>query len=91
MKPVLKISSFILLITVLVLLSCQKEMPCEGCAEKNKPPIAVAGPESSLFPVCLFRKIRLQILVFGAGRNKHLNDPDLNNFTLYRSDYRFAF
>jgi hypothetical protein len=48
MRSVQKISSFILLITVLVLLSCQKEMPCEGCAEKNKPPIAVAGPDQAI-------------------------------------------
>src|SRR6187399_2687507 len=44
MKPVLKVSSFILLIAVLIHISCKKEYSCEGCATKNnKPPIAVAG------------------------------------------------
>src|SRR6187455_2901424 len=46
MKPVLKISSFILLVAVAIHISCKKETPCEGCATKsNKPPIAVAGPD----------------------------------------------
>ena len=46
MKPLLKVSSFILLIAVLIHISCKKEFSCEGCATKNnKPPIAVAGPD----------------------------------------------
>src|SRR6187401_2573700 len=43
MKPVLKISSFILLVAVAIHISCKKETSCEDCAEKNKPPIAKAG------------------------------------------------
>ena len=46
MKPVLKVSPFILLIAILIHISCRKETSCEGCATKNnKPPIAVAGPD----------------------------------------------
>lgn len=45
MKSAIKISSFILLIVVLIHVSCKKEIPCGGCAEKNRPPIAVAGPD----------------------------------------------
>src|SRR6185503_7523406 len=46
MKPVLKISSFILLIAVLAHISCKKVTSSEDCATKsNKPPIAVAGPD----------------------------------------------
>ena len=26
-------------------LSCKREISCEGCADKNKPPIAFAGPD----------------------------------------------
>ena len=46
MKPLLKVSSFILLVAVAIHISCKKETPCEGCATKsNKPPIAAAGPD----------------------------------------------
>ena len=45
MRPVLKIVSFILFVAVFVHLSCKKEYSCEGCADKNKPPIAIAGPD----------------------------------------------
>ena len=30
---------------VIIYTSCKKEYSCEGCAEKNKPPIAIAGPD----------------------------------------------
>ena len=45
MKPALKFIAFTLLAGALVYVSCKKEYSCEGCAEKNKPPIAVAGPD----------------------------------------------
>ena len=43
MKLILKFTTVILLIGVLFHISCQKDHSCEGCAEKNKPPIANAG------------------------------------------------
>jgi len=48
MKPLLRVSSFILLVAVAIHISCKKETSCEGCAEKNKPPIAVAGPDQAI-------------------------------------------
>jgi hypothetical protein len=45
MRSTLKFSVYFLLIGILFCLSCKKEMSCEGCAEKNKLPIAVAGPD----------------------------------------------
>ena len=45
MKPVLKLAAYVLLAGVLVHLSCKKEYSCESCSEKNKPPIANAGPD----------------------------------------------
>ena len=45
MRSTLKFSISFLMIGILFCLSCQKEQPCEGCTEKNKPPIAVAGPD----------------------------------------------
>jgi hypothetical protein len=33
------------LTTTLVFMSCKRELSCEGCAEKNKLPIALAGPD----------------------------------------------
>jgi hypothetical protein len=45
MKSLLKIASFVLQIAVLAHFSCKKEYSCESCSEKNKPPIAVAGPD----------------------------------------------
>jgi K319L-like, PKD domain/Kelch motif len=35
----------VLLTLSLFIFSCKKEMPCEGCAEKNKQPMAVAGQD----------------------------------------------
>jgi len=48
MKPILKITSFILLMVVLVHVSCKKEYSYESCIEKNKPPIALAGPDQAI-------------------------------------------
>src|SRR4030095_7831402 len=45
MKPALKFLAFALLAGAFVYVSCKKEYSCEGCGEKNKPPIAVAGPD----------------------------------------------
>jgi len=45
MRPLLKFAACILLAWILIFLSCKKEYSCEGCAEKNKPPVAVAGPD----------------------------------------------
>jgi hypothetical protein len=44
-KPVLKIVFYILLLGVLIHVSCKRELFCEECKEKNKPPIAIAGPD----------------------------------------------
>jgi hypothetical protein len=49
MKPLLRVSSFILLVAVAIHISCKKETSCEGCATKsNKQPIAVAGPDQAI-------------------------------------------
>src|SRR6266542_2159291 len=45
MKPILKFDAFVCLLWVLFFLSCKKERSCEGCTEKNKPPIAFAGSD----------------------------------------------
>jgi len=44
MKSIIKFSTS-LLIGILIFISCKKERACENCADKNKPPIAVAGPD----------------------------------------------
>lgn len=43
----MKAFSFIIFYTACLLsfISCKKETSCENCKEKNKPPIAVAGPD----------------------------------------------
>lgn len=48
--PILKFTAFILLIGVLLLISCQKEISCENClgnppGSTNKSPIAKAGTD----------------------------------------------
>jgi hypothetical protein len=43
MKSIIKLSACTLLIGILIFISCKKEHSCEGCAEKNKPPISNAG------------------------------------------------
>ena len=45
MWATLKIGSLILLTGIILIVSCKKEYSCEGCADKNKPPIAIAGPD----------------------------------------------
>src|SRR6187402_3347852 len=35
----------LLLTGIIFIISCKREYSCEGCADKNKPPIAVAGPD----------------------------------------------
>ena len=46
MKPVLRISVFLLSIGLLFYSSCTKEYSCEGCRETNKPPTANAGVDT---------------------------------------------
>ena len=43
MNTVLKIAAYIFLPCAVVFSSCKKETSCEGCACKNKPPIAKAS------------------------------------------------
>ncbi|MGN6402482.1 MAG: PKD domain-containing protein [Flavisolibacter sp.] len=38
----------VIISTAAVLFSCKKELSCEGCANKNKPPIANAGKDSAI-------------------------------------------
>ena len=45
MKPTLKFFVLTLMAGSTIYASCRKETSCEGCDEKNKPPIAVAGPD----------------------------------------------
>jgi hypothetical protein len=45
MKPIIKFAISILLTAALFHIACKKETSCEGCAEKNKPPIANVGPD----------------------------------------------
>jgi len=47
MKPILRLSVFLLCIGTVFYLSCKKEYSCEVCSDNknNTPPIAVAGPD----------------------------------------------
>src|SRR6188768_4001017 len=45
MKKICFLILFSLLIGTIIFYSCKKEYSCEGCNEKNKPPIAVAGAD----------------------------------------------
>ncbi len=45
MRLLLHIVAIILTIWIFLFISCKKEYSCEGCADKNKPPIAVAGSD----------------------------------------------
>ncbi len=45
MKPILNFFTLVLIIGIIILVSCKKEHSCEDCADKNKPPIAIAGPD----------------------------------------------
>jgi len=45
MRLVFHIVVIILTIWIFLFISCKKEYSCEGCAEKNKPPIADAGSD----------------------------------------------
>ncbi len=38
----------ITIVVIIILVSCKKEFSCEGCADKNKPPIANAGVDQTL-------------------------------------------
>ena len=45
MRLLLHIVAIIFTIWIFLFISCKKEYSCEGCADKNKPPIAVAGSD----------------------------------------------
>ena len=42
---ILKFTTFVLLTGALFFISCKKEISCESCNDKNKPPISIAGPD----------------------------------------------
>jgi len=48
MKPILKFTACIFLLCGIFLISCKKERSCEGCREKNQPPIARAGNDTAI-------------------------------------------
>jgi hypothetical protein len=48
MKPIIKFVAFILLIGIVIFISCKKEHSCESCRQKNQPPIARAGNDTTL-------------------------------------------
>src|SRR5437764_79445 len=48
MKKVLLSVLIVSFIEMIVLLSCKKQPPCEGCNSSNKPPIAAAGPDITI-------------------------------------------
>jgi hypothetical protein len=39
---------FLLLVPVFIFPSCKRELSCEGCAANNKPPVAMAGPDTPI-------------------------------------------
>ena len=45
MKKILQHSIFFIFAGCMIISACKKEYSCEGCSEKNKPPISVAGPD----------------------------------------------
>ena len=45
MKYIIRYVIISVLIIDVFLISCKKEKSCEGCIDKNKPPIAIAGPD----------------------------------------------
>jgi hypothetical protein len=45
MKPILNFIALVLITGIIIFVSCKKEKSCEGCADKNKPPISIAGPD----------------------------------------------
>jgi hypothetical protein len=45
MKSIIAISNCIFLAGIMIFSSCKKETSCESCADKKKPPIAIAGPD----------------------------------------------
>jgi len=48
MKKMISDILILLFVGVSILISCKKEYSCEGCAEKNKPPIAAAGSDQGI-------------------------------------------
>jgi hypothetical protein len=45
MKRILNFVTLILITGIIIFVSCKKEKSCEGCTDKNKPPISIAGPD----------------------------------------------
>jgi hypothetical protein len=45
MKPILNFVTLVLITGIIIFVSCKKEKSCEGCTDKNKPPISIAGPD----------------------------------------------
>jgi hypothetical protein len=72
MRRTLTIVVFILVAAELLFISCQKELSCETCADSNKPPTAVAGPDQ------LIALPTDSVLMDGSGSS----DPDgsISNF-----------
>ncbi len=46
MKPILTFALFILLIAVAI--SCQREISCVNCVDRNKAPLSLAGPDQAI-------------------------------------------
>jgi hypothetical protein len=48
MKLILKFAAYTLRAVILIFISCKKENSCEGCLDKNKSSIAIAGSDRSI-------------------------------------------
>jgi hypothetical protein len=48
MQKKLKTCVIIIFLGVIFFLSCRKEVSCEGCSERNQPPVAAAGNDQSI-------------------------------------------
>jgi len=48
MKRLLKFTACALLLSLIIFVSCKKELSCEGCIGNNKAPIANAGKDTTI-------------------------------------------